>query len=79
MDKEGDSTILFRNSEGIPLESSLLPCVNIRGKGRCLLADARRKMGNSTPGNPECDESLPGLFPKRLVMEAACLFAQRLR
>ena len=36
-------------------------------------------MGNSTSGNPECDESLHGLFPKRLVMEAACLFAQRLQ
>lgn len=36
-------------------------------------------MGNSTSGNPECDESLPRAIPKRLVMEAACLFAQRLQ
>ncbi len=75
MDKEGDSTILFRNSEGILWQRSRLPCVNIRGKERCLWRTARRKMGNPTSGNPECDEACHGLFPKRLVMEAACLFA----
>ncbi len=73
MDKEGDSTILFRNSEVFLWQRSRLPCVNIRGKERVYWRTARRKMGNSTSGNPEWTKACHGLFPKRLVMEAACL------
>ena len=79
MDKEGDSTILFRNSEGIPLARSRLPCVNIREKNDVYWRTARRKMGNSTSGNQNATKACHGLFPKRLVMEAASLFAQRLQ
>lgn len=59
MDKEGDSTILFRNSEGIPLAEITFTLCEYQGKERCLLADCKAQMGNSTSGNPECDESLP--------------------
>lgn len=36
-------------------------------------------MGNSTPEIQNATKACHGLFPKRLVMEAACLFAQRLQ
>lgn len=79
MDKEGDSTILFRNSEGIPLAELTFTLCEYQGKGRCLLADCKAQMGNSTPEIQNATKACHGLFPKRLVMEAACLFAQRLQ
>ncbi len=59
MDKEGDSTILFRNSEGIPLAEITFTLCEYQGKRRCLLADCKAQMGIRASGNPECDESLP--------------------
>ncbi|BDY93756.1 hypothetical protein MUTS15_24130 [Escherichia coli] len=45
MDKEGDSTILFRNSEGIPLAELTFTLCEYQGKGRCLLADCKAQNG----------------------------------
>lgn len=59
MDKEGDSTILFRNSEGIPLAELTFTLCEYQGKGRCLLADCKAQNGKFHTRNPECDESLP--------------------
>ncbi len=45
MDKEGDSTILFRNSEGIPLAEITFTLCEYQGKERCLLADCKAQNG----------------------------------
>lgn len=59
MDKEGDSTILFRNSEGIPLAEITFTLCEYQGKERCLLADCKAQNGKFHIRKSECDESLP--------------------
>ncbi len=81
MDKEGDSTILFRNSEGIPLAEITFTLCEYQGeKERCLLADCKAQNGKFHIRKSRMRRKpATGYFPKRLVMEAACLFAQRLQ
>ena len=57
MDKEGDSTILFRNSEGIPLAEITFTLCEYQGKRTMFIGGLQG--AKSTSGNPECDESLP--------------------
>ena len=80
MDKEGDSTILFRNSEGIPLAELTFTLCEYQGKRTMFiggLQGAKWEIPHQEIQN--ATKACHGLFPKRLVMEAACLFAQRLQ
>ena len=80
MDKEGDSTILFRNSEGIPLAEITFTLCEYQGKRTMFiggLQGAKWEIPHQEIQN--ATKACHGLFPKRLVMEAACLFAQRLQ
>ncbi|EPC6223585.1 VirK/YbjX family protein [Escherichia coli] len=80
MDKEGDSTILFRNSEGIPLAEITFTLCEYQGKRTMFiggLQSAKWEIPHQEIQN--ATKACHGLFPKRLVMEAACLFAQRLQ
>ncbi len=80
MDKEGDSTILFRNSEGIPLAEITFTLCEYLGKRTLFiggLQGAKWEIPHQEIQN--ATKACHGLFPKRLVMEAVCLFAQRLQ
>ncbi len=70
MDKEGDSTILFRNSEGIPLAELTFTLCEYQGKRTMFiggLQGAKWKFHTRKSRNDE--SSAYGLFPKRLVMK----------
>ena len=64
MDKEGDSTILFRNSEGIPLAEITFTLCEYQGKRTMFIGGLQ---GAKWEGNPECDESLP-----RAISQTPC-------
>ncbi|XPE35553.1 DUF535 family protein [Shigella flexneri] len=72
MDKEGDSTILYRNSEGIPLAELTFTLCEYQGKRTMFTGGLQGANGNSRKIQ-NATKACHGLFPKRLVMEAACI------
>ncbi len=71
MDKEGDSTILFRNSEGIPLAEITFTLCEYQGKRTMFiggLQGAKWEIPHQEIQN--ATKACHGLFPKRLVMES---------
>ena len=72
MDKEGDSTILFRNSEGIPLAELTFTLCEYQGKRTMFiggLQGAKWEIPHQEIQN--ATKACHGLFPKRLLVEAA--------
>lgn len=80
MDKEGDSTILLRNDEGIPLAEITFTLCEYQGK-RTLFIGGLQGAKPEIPHQAiqDATKACSGLFPKRLVLEAACRLANRLR
>lgn len=79
LDKEGDSTILMRNADGDVLAEmtfTLLDHQNQRTLFIGGLQGGKRDLPHEAIQN--ATKSCHGLFPKRLVMEAVCRFAERL-
>jgi len=79
LDKEGDSTILMRNSDGDVLAEmtfSILAYENKRTLFIGGLQGGKRDLPHEAIQN--ATKSCHGLFPKRLVMEAVCRFAERM-
>lgn len=79
LDKEGDSTILMRNADGDVLAEmtfTLLDYQNLRTLFIGGLQGGKRDLPHEAIQN--ATKSCHGLFPKRLVMEAVCRFAERL-
>lgn len=80
LDKEGDSTILMRNSDGDVLAEMTFALLAYQNKRTLFI-------GGLQGGRPDlpheaiqgATKACHGLFPKRLVMEAVCRFAERLQ
>ncbi|WP_052284331.1 VirK/YbjX family protein [Kluyvera genomosp. 1] len=80
LDKEGDSTILMRNSDGDVLAEMTFSLLAFESK-RTLFIGGLQGGKSDLPHEAiqSATKSCHGLFPKRLVMEAVCRFAERLR
>lgn len=80
LDKEGDSTILIRNGDGDTLAEMTFTLCEYDGKRTLFiggLQGGKRDLPHEAIQN--ATKSCHGLFPKRLVMEAVCRFAERLQ
>ena len=80
LDKEGDSTILMRNSDGDVLAEMTFSIIAYENKRTLFiggLQGGKRDLPHEAIQN--ATKSCHGLFPKRLVMEAVCRFAERLQ
>ena len=80
LDKEGDSTILMRNSDGDVLAEMTFSIIAYENKRTLFiggLQGGKRDLSHEAIQN--ATKSCHGLFPKRLVMEAVCRFAERLQ
>lgn len=80
LDKEGDSTILMRNSDGDVLAEMTFSILAYEGQ-RTLFIGGLQGGRSDLPHEAiqTATKSCHGLFPKRLVMEAVCRFAERLQ
>ena len=79
LDKEGDSTILIRNADGDVLAEMTFTLLNYHNQRTLFiggLQGGKRNLPHEAIQN--ATKSCHGLFPKRLVMEAVCRFAERL-
>lgn len=79
LDKEGDSTILMRNADGDVLAEMTFTLLDHRNQRTLFiggLQGGKRDLPHEAIQN--ATKSCHGLFPKRLVMEAVCRFAERL-
>ncbi|WP_146050865.1 VirK/YbjX family protein [Citrobacter amalonaticus] len=80
LDKEGDSTILIRNEAGETLAEITFTLCEYQGKRTLFiggLQGGKRELPHEAIQS--ATKACHGLFPKRLVMEAICCFAQRLQ
>ncbi|WEJ86135.1 VirK/YbjX family protein [Kluyvera intermedia] len=80
LDKEGDSTILMRNSDGDVLAEMTFSILAYENK-RTLFIGGLQGGKSDLPHEAiqGATKACHGLFPKRLVMEAVCRFAERLQ
>ena len=79
LDKEGDSTILMRNADGDVLAEMTFTLLDYQNQRTLFiggLQGGKRDLPHEAIQN--ATKSCHGLFPKRLVMEAVCRFAERL-
>ncbi|UAK18332.1 VirK/YbjX family protein [Kluyvera sp. CRP] len=79
LDKEGDSTILMRNADGDVLAEMTFTLLDYQNQRTLFiggLQGSKRDLPHEAIQN--ATKSCHGLFPKRLVMEAVCRFAERL-
>lgn len=79
LDKEGDSTILMRNADGDVLAEMTFTLLDYQNQRTLFiggLQGGKRDLPHEAIQN--ATKSCHGLFPKRLVMEAICRFAERL-
>lgn len=79
LDKEGESTILVRNSGGETLAEMTFTLCNYEGRSALFIGGLQG--GNRLMPHEEIQKatkSCHGLFPKRIVMEAICRFAEQL-
>lgn len=79
LDKEGDSTILMRNGDGDVLAEMTFTVLSYQQKRTLFiggLQGGKRTLPHEAIQN--ATKACHGLFPKRLVMEAVCRFAERL-
>lgn len=78
MDKEGDSTILLRNDKGESLAEITFTLCQYQGN-RTLFIGGLQGSKREVPHEAiqRATKSCHGLFPKRLVLEAVCHFAER--
>lgn len=78
LDKEGESTILMRNNNGDVLAEMTFTLLSWQGK-RTLFIGGLQGGTRTLPHEAiqNATKSCHGLFPKRLVMEAVCRFAER--
>ena len=80
LDKEGDSTILMRNSDGDVLAEMTFSIIAYENKRTLFiggLQGGKRDLPHEAIQN--ATKSCHGLFPKRLVLEAVCRFAERIK
>lgn len=78
LDKEGESTILMRNSAGDILTKTTFTLCEYNKKSTLFIGGLQ---GNAQLPHDEIQKatkSCHGLFPKRIVMEAICRFAEQL-
>ena len=79
LDKEGDSTILMRNADGDVLAEMTFTLQDHQNQRTLFiggLQGGKRDLPHEAIQN--ATKTCHGLFPKRLVMEAVCRFAERL-
>lgn len=79
LDKEGDSTILMRNADGDVLAEMTFTLLDYQNQRTLFiggLQGGKRDLPHEAIQN--ATKSCHGLFPKRLVMETICRFAERL-
>ena len=79
LDKEGDSTIMMRNADGDVLAEMTFTLLDYQNQRTLFiggLQGGKRDLPHEAIQN--ATKSCHGLFPKRLVMEAVCRFAERL-
>lgn len=80
LDKEGDSTIQIRNGDGDALAEMTFTLLEYQNQ-RTLFIGGLQGGDRLLPHEAiqSATKSCHGLFPKRLVMEAVCRFAERLQ
>lgn len=79
LDKEGESTILVRNSAGETLAEMTFTLCNYQGSSTLFIGGLQG--GSRLLPHEEIQKatkSCYGIFPKRIVMEAICCFAEQL-
>jgi Uncharacterized protein conserved in bacteria len=80
LDKEGESTILLRNSRNEMLAEMTFTICIYQGKPTLFIGGLQGgKTEQSQQDIHQATKACHGLFPKRVVMEAVCQFAQRLK
>lgn len=80
LDKEGDSTILMRNSDGDVLAEMTFSILAYENKRTLFIGGLQGGKSNLPHEAIQgATKACHGLFPKRLVMEAVCRFAERLQ
>lgn len=78
LDKEGESTILLRNARNEMLAEITFTICEYEGKRTLFIGGLQGgKTEQSQQDIHQATKACHGLFPKRVVMEAVCSFAQR--
>lgn len=79
LDKEGESTILLRNARDEMLAEITFTLCEYAGKRTLFIGGLQGgKTEQSQQDIHQATKACHGLFPKRVVMEAVCQFAERL-
>ena len=78
LDKEGEATLLFRNAQGITLAELTFTLCEFQGKSTLFIGGLQgAKAWVEHDLIQQATKACHGLFPKRLLLEAACELAQR--
>lgn len=79
MDKEGEATLVMKNEEGTVLAELTFTLCEYQDKSTLFIGGLQgAKSWVSHEAIQKATKACHGLFPKRLLLEASCLFAQRL-
>lgn len=79
LDKEGEATLVMKNEEGIVLAELTFTLCEHQGKSTLFIGGLQgAKSWVPHDAIQKATKACHGLFPKRLVLEATCLFAQHI-